>query len=123
VRALVIDDSLTTRKLLRRYLEKLHFEVVEAGDGREALARLRKGVRPDLMLVDWNMPKMGGIEFVQEVRKDHVFDSVPLIMVTTNKGFEQLYLALALGADEYVMKPFSIDDIREKLQSCGLVPA
>jgi two-component system chemotaxis response regulator CheY len=123
MRALVIDDSPTTRRLLTRYLEALRFEVVQAGDGREGLARLREEVRPDLVLVDWNMPKMTGIQFVREVRKDHAFDFMPLIMVTTNKEFEQWYLALAVGANEYVMKPFTTEVIREKLRSLGLVPA
>ena len=120
MRALVIDDSATTRKILKRMLAKLGFEdTVEAANGQEGLDRLREMVTSDLVLVDWNMPVMDGISFVRAVRSDREFDSIPLVMVTTNNDIESVGQALEAGASEFIMKPFTEDVIREKLELLG----
>jgi len=120
VRALVIDDSATTRKILKRMLAKLGFEdTVEAANGQEGLDRLREMVTSDLVLVDWNMPVMDGISFVRAVRSEREFDSIPLVMVTTNNDIESVGQALEAGASEFIMKPFTEDVIREKLELLG----
>lgn len=121
--ALVIDDSSTMRLILTRFLVKMGFQVVEATNGREALQRLREMGRPDLVLVDWNMPEMNGMDFVRSVRADRRFDDLPLVMVTTNTELEHVAEALEAGANEYVMKPFTMDVIREKLGLLGFLEA
>ncbi len=116
MRALVIDDSRATRSIIREILKGFGFDVVEAADGRQALDRLREVGRVDLALVDWNMPVMNGLEFVRAVRAESTYDAMPLMMVTTESGMSNMVLALANGANEYVMKPFTRDVLREKIE-------
>jgi len=124
VRALVIDDSKAIRIVLRKLLRELGFEVVEAADGREALQRLNGPMGPfDLALVDWNMPEMNGLEFVREVRGQGGHEDLTMVMVTTETESGQVVRALAAGANEYIMKPFSRDVLLDKLSMLGLVPA
>lgn len=124
MRALVIDDSKAIRIILRRLLDELGFEVVEAADGREALQHLAGTTRPfDVALVDWNMPEMNGLEFVREVRGQGGHEDLTMVMVTTETEAGQVVRALAAGANEYIMKPFSRDVLVDKLSMLGLVPA
>ena len=118
--ALVVDDSRAVRMILSRSLAELGFEVTAAGDGAEALALLRASMA--LVLVDWNMPRMNGLEFVERLRADTRFASVKVMMVTTETEVDQMVKALAAGADEYVMKPFTKDILADKLRMLGLVP-
>ena len=120
VRALIIDDSRTMRSILGRILRGLGFEVVEAANGREAMERLQAIEKVDLALVDWNMPEMNGFEFVRAVRAEHMYDGVLLMMVTTETEMENVVRALAAGANEYVMKPFTQEVILEKLRIFGM---
>jgi two-component system chemotaxis response regulator CheY len=122
MRALVIDDSRAMRAILGKILKELGFEVAEAGHGREGLERLRQCGRLRLALVDWNMPEMNGLEFVQAVRADHAYDEVRLMMVTTESEAGAVITALEAGANEYVMKPFTKDVILEKLAIMGIEP-
>jgi two-component system chemotaxis response regulator CheY len=119
--ALVVDDSKIMRMLLRDHLEKLGFEVTEAANGREALLALQGMEKADLVLVDWNMPEMDGISFVRAIRAKPEYSSLPLVMVTTNTEMSQVSNALAAGANEYIMKPFNRDILREKLELLGFV--
>jgi two-component system chemotaxis response regulator CheY len=119
--ALVVDDSKTMRMLLRDHLKKLGFEVTEAANGREALLALQGMEKADLVLVDWNMPEMDGISFVRAIRAKPEYSSLPLVMVTTNTEMSQVSNALAAGANEYIMKPFNRDILREKLELLGFV--
>ena len=119
LRALVVDDSFTMRMILRRTLESQGFEVVEAGNGREALDRLALMRVPDLALVDWNMPEMNGIDFIIAVRQDRAYDPMRVVMVTTETEYSQVERALNAGANEYVMKPFSADVLTGKLSMLG----
>jgi two-component system chemotaxis response regulator CheY len=120
MRALVIDDSRAMRLILGGTMRQLGFEVIEAGNGREALDRIREQGKPDVALVDWNMPVMSGFELVQAVRSDPSLDGMPLIMVTTETEMDQVATALAAGANEYVMKPFTRDVLKGKLEMLGL---
>ena len=122
MRALVIDDSTTMRKILGRILSKLGFEITEAGNGCEGLERLRESKDIALALVDWNMPEMDGLTFVRSVRADRTYDAIRLMMVTTEAELSRVAMALEAGADEYVMKPFTDDVIREKLELLGATP-
>jgi two-component system chemotaxis response regulator CheY len=121
--ALVVDDSRAMRMVLRRIVSGLGFDVVEAGNGQEALDVVEAGPVPDIALVDWNMPVMDGLEFVTAVRSRPELRGVTLMMVTTESEHGQIVRALAAGAHEYVIKPFTPDAIAEKLALLGLVPA
>ena len=115
MRAIVVDDSRTVRVILRNILEEMGTDVVEAGDGLEALEQLRQHPDITLALVDWNMPVMNGLDFILAVRARHDLDGVRIVMVTTETGGEQVARALRAGANEYVMKPFTKDIIVAKL--------
>jgi two-component system chemotaxis response regulator CheY len=121
--AMVIDDSRAMRLILGRIVAQLGFEVVEAGNGREAMELLEKQAEPPtLALVDWNMPEMNGLEFITAVRGDPRYRSITLMMVTTESEQSQIVRALAAGAHEYVIKPFTPDAIMDKLAILGLIP-
>ncbi len=120
MRVLVIDDSRTTRMILAQMLKPLGFEVCEAGDGKEALGVLERMGHPDLVLVDWDMPVMDGHAFVNAVRSKPEYDALPLMMVTAHAAPESVMQALRAGADEYVIKPFDQEVIREKLELLGI---
>jgi two-component system, chemotaxis family, chemotaxis protein CheY len=107
------------RSILGRMLRDLGFEIREAKDGHDALVQLKGWGTPDLMLVDWNMPVMNGIEFIQAVRAEHVYDGVLLMMVTTETEMSHVAKAIEAGANEYIMKPFTKDIVLGKLALCG----
>lgn len=121
MRALVIDDSRTMRRIISGVLAPLGFETLEAADGRQALDLLEGGAEVDLCCIDWNMPVMDGLEFVTAVRENRDWRDVTLMMVTTESEHGQIVRALAAGAHEYVIKPFTPEAIRDKLQLLGLV--
>jgi two-component system chemotaxis response regulator CheY len=118
--ALVVDDSDVIRKILTAYLQKLGFQVTSAVNGREALEQLARMEKADIALVDWNMPEMDGITFLKEVRADVNYDSLPVMMVTTNSELAHVSQALEAGANEYIMKPFTADMLKEKLELLGV---
>ncbi|MEO3937273.1 response regulator [Dermatophilaceae bacterium Soc4.6] len=125
MRALVIDDSRVMRTLLTRHLKTAGFEVLQAEDGQKALDVLESvgGDLPDLCTIDWNMPVMDGLTFVQTVRKRPQWRGITLMMVTTESEHSQLVRALAAGAHEYLMKPFPPEAFIEKLDILGLNPS
>jgi two-component system, chemotaxis family, chemotaxis protein CheY len=120
--AMVIDDSRAIRMILTRTLNKLGFEVCTAGNGKEALSILNQQA-PELafFLVDWNMPEMTGIEFIERMRRMPLYVDVPLMMVTTETEVNQMVRALEAGANEYVMKPFTEEIIADKLRLLGVL--
>ena len=118
--ALVIEDSGTIRLILTAYLKKLGFDVTVAVNGRDGLDQLRGMEKADVVLVDWNMPEMDGISFVRAVRAEGGYAELPLMMVTTNSELANVCEALEAGANEYLMKPFTGDMIREKLELLGI---
>jgi two-component system, chemotaxis family, chemotaxis protein CheY len=124
MKMLVVDDSKPVRTLLAHFARELSFTTVEAADGREALDRL---VRADpkepfaVALVDWDMPRMNGLEFVQSVRRNHDFDGLKVMMITTQNAIEKVATALQAGADDYLMKPVTKEMLQEKLQVLGVV--
>ncbi|MGO4884408.1 MAG: response regulator [Bryobacteraceae bacterium] len=117
--AMVVDDSRAVRMILSRNLAKLGYQVSAAGDGAEALSLLREDTA--LVLVDWNMPRMNGLEFVEQLRADPRFASVKVMMVTTETEVDQMVKALEAGANEYVMKPFTMEILADKLRILGLI--
>jgi len=118
--ALVVDDSDIIRKILTLHLQKLGFHVTLAVNGRDALDRLDSMERADVALVDWNMPEMDGITFLREVRASADHRALPIMMVTTNAELSYVSQALAAGANEYIMKPFTADMLKEKLELLGV---
>ncbi len=119
MRALVVDDSRAMRMILVRTLQGAGFEVAEAGNGQEALDQMEAAL-PDVALVDWNMPVMDGLTFVTKVRARPEWRQVTLMMVTTESEHGQIVRALAAGAHEYVIKPFTPEAILDKLGLLGL---
>ena len=117
--ALVVDDSRTIRMILSKTLRELGFEVSEAVDGADALAVIDGGLQPELLLVDWNMPTMSGLELIEALRSPPRSSTAKIVMVTTETEVPQVVRALTAGADEYVMKPFTPAAIQEKLQLLG----
>jgi two-component system chemotaxis response regulator CheY len=118
--ALVVDDSRVIRRLLGDMLRQIGFEVSEAVNGHEALDFLERENDPDVVLVDWNMPVMTGIDFVKAVRSDDRYKDLRLMMVTSETELKHMQAALDAGANEYVTKPFVKEMIAEKLQLLGL---
>lgn len=114
---LIVDDSAAIRKILHRVLVQAEIplgKVFEASDGMEALAKL-KIEKVGLILSDINMPNMDGIEFLSKLKADDEFKSVPIVMVTTEGSQAKVMQALQLGAVGYVRKPFTAEQIKEKL--------
>ena len=120
MRALIVDDSKSMRMILGRILKDIGFQIAEAGHGQEALARLNQGEEVDLMLVDWNMPVMNGFELVRAVRANVLLSNVRIMMVTTETSMSHVEQALAAGANEYLMKPFTKELLIEKLALLGI---
>ena len=104
---------------LTAYLKKLVSDVTVAVNGRDGLDQLHGMEKADVVLVDWNMPEMDGITFIRAVRADGSYAELPLMMVTTNSEAANVAEALAAGANEYLMKPFTGDMVREKLELLG----
>jgi len=120
MQALVIDDSRATRHIINSMLQTIGFQVREAANGREGLERLAEGPLPDVVLVDWNMPEMDGLEFIKAVRAEPARADLPLVMVTTETEMERMALAYLAGVNEFVMKPFDAEMIESKLRLLGM---
>jgi two-component system chemotaxis response regulator CheY len=117
---LVVDDSRVVRKVARRILENNGFTVEEAEDGAVALEACRRA-RPGCVLLDWNMPVMTGIEFLQALRKEFGPDDPPVVFCTTENDISFIEKAIASGAQEYIMKPFDEDLLVGKFAQIGLL--
>ena len=115
---LVVDDSRVIRKVARRILEDMGFEIAEAADGMEALAWCRAAM-PDAILLDWNMPVMTGIEFLRRLRAEPGGEAPTVVFCTVENELDRIREALAFGADEYIMKPFDGDIVAGKLAMAG----
>jgi two-component system chemotaxis response regulator CheY len=120
MRALIVDDSRFVRQHTRRLLEEIGVSCEEAADGQEALTLL-EGPEPfDFMLLDVNMPRMSGLECVKRLRDASLHSPMKVMMVTTESDNLFIYRALEYGADEFLMKPFTPESLREKLLMMGL---
>ncbi len=117
---LTVDDSKVVRKVAKKMLEELGFNVREAGDGIEALAECVKEM-PDCILLDWNMPNMDGLEFLKQFRANPQTSNVIIIFCTTMNDIAHISEAIASGANEYIMKPFDISIIKDKFIITGLL--
>ena len=123
IKALVVDDSRAMRMIIARTLSELGYEVREAANGREALEVIEaeRGALK-LVLTDWNMPEINGLELLKRLRLIPELSSLVVVMVTTETDMDQMSAALEAGANEYVMKPFTKEILVEKLQMVGVHP-
>jgi two-component system, chemotaxis family, chemotaxis protein CheY len=117
---LVVDDSSVIRKVARRILEGLEFEIAEAENGEDAIESCRRQI-PDAILLDWNMPKMDGYEFLRALRRLPGGDKPKVVFCTTENDVAHIARALHVGATEYIMKPFDKDIVEAKFQEVGLI--
>jgi two-component system chemotaxis response regulator CheY len=117
---LVVDDSSVIRKVARRILEGLEFQIFEAEDGEQALDVCRNRM-PDAVLLDWNMPKMDGYEFLRVLRRLPDGDRPKVVFCTTENDVAHIARALHAGANEYIMKPFDKEIVEAKFQEVGLI--
>jgi two-component system chemotaxis response regulator CheY len=115
---LVVDDSRVIRKVARRILEDLGFEVAEAADGAEALG-WRRTALPHVILLDWNMPGLNGLEFLKQLRASPGGEDPRVIFCSVENDLDRIREALAAGADEYIIKPFDGDIVASKLAMAG----
>jgi two-component system chemotaxis response regulator CheY len=122
-KALVVDDSRTIRTILRRILAEMGYEVCEAANGLEALQVIESnGTGITLVLADWNMPEMNGFDLLKRLRQKPELSSLSVVMVTTEAEMGHMASALEAGANEYVMKPFTKDILKQKLEMIGISP-
>jgi two-component system chemotaxis response regulator CheY len=117
---LVVDDSRVVRKVARRILESNGFDVTEAADGQIALDACRQHL-PDCVLLDWNMPVMDGITFLQALRKEFGPEKPTVLFCTTENDMTHIEAAISAGAQEYIMKPFDEDILTGKFAQVGLL--
>ncbi|MBD3346538.1 MAG: response regulator [Chitinivibrionales bacterium] len=116
MRVLSVDDAKSTREFIRNAVDVLGFEFLEAGNGREGLEVLeREESRVDLVLLDWNMPVMNGMEMLKKMKEDKRFRTIPVTMVTTEIERPKVIQAISSGAKNYVMKPFTQEELATKI--------
>ena len=119
-RCLVVDDSRVVRKVAGRIISGLNFEVDEAVDGAEALAKCREAM-PDAILLDWNMPGMNGIDFLRALRRERDGRQPVVVFCSTENDAEHISEAVRSGANEFIIKPFDAEIIESKFVETGLV--
>jgi two-component system chemotaxis response regulator CheY len=117
---LVVDDSRVIRKVARRILEDLGFEIAEAADGMEAMAWCRTDM-PEAILLDWNMPVMDGLDFLRQLRREPDGARPVVLFCSAENDLDHIIRALEAGADEYVMKPFDGEILESKFVQAGLI--
>jgi two-component system chemotaxis response regulator CheY len=117
---LVVDDSRVIRKVARRILEEMNFQIEEAADGAQALKACETQM-PDAVLLDWNMPVMNGLEFLIELRKTDGGQAPVVVFCSTENDMQHISEAISAGANEYIMKPFDRDIMQAKFSEAGLV--
>ena len=117
---LVVDDSSVVRKIARRIVEGLDFQVTEAEDGEKALEACKRAM-PEAVLLDWNMPVMDGYEFLGNLRRMPGGDAPKVVFCTTENGIDHISRAIGGGANEYIMKPFDKEIVEAKFQEVGLI--
>lgn len=116
MKLLVVDDSSTMRRIIKNTLGRLgHKDILEGADGLQGWAELDANPDVDMLITDWNMPEMNGLELVIKVRADARFKDLPIIMVTTEGGKAEVITALKAGVNNYIVKPFTPQVLKEKL--------
>jgi len=117
MKIIVVDDSSTMRRIIKNTLARLGYkDVVEAADGVEAWNALQENPDIGVVITDWNMPNMNGLELVKKIRAEEKYKGVPIIMVTTEGGKKEVITALKAGVNNYIVKPFTPQVLKEKLE-------
>ncbi|MEJ2372508.1 MAG: chemotaxis response regulator CheY [Sulfurimonas sp.] len=116
MKLLVVDDSSTMRRIIKNTLARLGYkDVLEGADGVEGWEQMDSNPDIEMLITDWNMPEMNGLELVKKVRADERFKDLPIIMVTTEGGKAEVITALKAGVNNYIVKPFTPQVLKEKL--------
>ncbi|MFA5215908.1 chemotaxis response regulator CheY [Sulfuricurvum sp.] len=116
MKLLVVDDSSTMRRIIKNTLSRLgHEDILEGEDGVQGWTLLSENLDIEMLITDWNMPEMNGLELVKKVRADNRFTDLPIIMVTTEGGKAEVITALKAGVNNYIVKPFTPQVLKEKL--------
>jgi len=119
MKVLIVDDSSVTRKLIRAAADVLQLESEEAEDGAQALEMISANYEEiDLVLLDWNMPELSGYDVLKEIKSNENYKSIKVMMVTTEGGQSSIVSAVKAGADNYLVKPFTIDQLEAKIIEC-----
>jgi two-component system chemotaxis response regulator CheY len=119
VKILSVDDSAIIRKIIRSGVEVLDYQLVEAADGLEALSILESSSKEIvLILLDWNMPGMDGLAFLKKIKSTESLKHIPIMMVTTESEKENIIRAIQAGAINYLVKPFTIEELMKKVLEC-----
>ena len=119
MRLLVVDDSSVIRKVIKAAADVLEMETTDAQDGIEALEILSKSHNEiDLVLLDWNMPEMSGYDVLVEIKNSEEYKGIPVMMVTTEGHKSSIVAAVRAGADNYLVKPFTVDELESKIIEC-----
>jgi two-component system chemotaxis response regulator CheY len=119
MKLLVVDDSMLIRKIVKAVADALKLEAVEAHDGVEAMQKLEENLGEiNLVLLDWNMPEKNGYEVLVEIKRDERFSRIPVMMVTTEGQKNSIVAAVRAGADNYLTKPFTIEELQSKIMEC-----
>jgi len=117
LKLLVVDDSSTMRRIIKNTLARIgHKDVLEAENGKEAWSIMQANSDIDVLITDWNMPEMNGLELVKKVRAESKYEDLPIIMVTTEGGKKEVITALKAGVNNYIVKPFTPQVLKEKLE-------
>jgi two-component system chemotaxis response regulator CheY len=117
LKLLVVDDSSTMRRIIKNTLQRLGFnDILEAEHGVEAWQIMEKTPDINVLITDWNMPEMNGLELVRKVRAEKKYETMPIIMVTTEGGKAEVITALKAGVNNYIVKPFTPQVLKEKLE-------
>ena len=119
MKILSVDDSTVIRKIIRSSVEVLGYDLLEASDGIEALSVLKNDYKDiELILLDWNMPGMNGFEFLEKIKGDSAFRTIPVMMVTTESEKENIVKAIQAGAIHYMTKPFTTEGLMKRVLEC-----
>ena len=119
MKLLIVDDSSAIRKIIKAAADVLNMDTEEAQDGIEALEKLSECYKEiDLVLLDWNMPEMSGYDVLIEIKKSERYMSIPVMMVTTESQKKNIVAAVRAGADNYLTKPFTVDELQSKIMEC-----
>ena len=117
MRVLIVDDSSTMRRIIVNTLSRLGYkDVVQGADGQEAWDALQANPDVGVVITDWNMPNMNGLELVKKIRAQDKYKTMPIIMVTTEGGKKEVIIALKAGVNNYIVKPFTPQVLKEKLE-------
>jgi two-component system chemotaxis response regulator CheY len=118
MKILVVDDSSTMRRIIKNTLMRIgHKDLLEAEDGAAAWKLMQENSDIDMLITDWNMPEMNGLELVKKVRAESKYEDLPIIMVTTEGGKAEVITALKAGVNNYIVKPFTPQVLQEKLEA------